>query len=155
MLYCVLSGCTVIEAFPVGEVEATSCRNLDWCSVARGDGSRRKCIARAVQAGECWVVCERNDPVAPIGYGCLDRSFFGEWLIPLVVVSSEIRRSGAGRQIVSYLECYSSAEKIFTSTNVSNLPMRQLLSGLGYQHSGMVENLDPGDPELVFVKFLS
>lgn len=75
--------------------------------------------------------------------------------MPLVVVSSANRRSGVGRQIVSGLEHQSSADRIFTSTNTSNSPMRHLLTNLGYQHSGMVENLDPGDPELIFVKFLS
>jgi ribosomal protein S18 acetylase RimI-like enzyme len=140
----------VRRAIP-GDIESL----LQIDPVAGIDDSRQKYIARAVRAAECWVVCEKNDPGAPIGYGCLDRSFFGEWFIPLVVVSSEIRRSGAGRQIVSYMERHSSAEKIFTSTNLSNLPMRRLLEGLGYRHSGVVENLDPGDPELVFVKFLS
>ncbi|AXJ04296.1 GNAT family N-acetyltransferase [Pseudomonas fluorescens] len=120
--------------------------------VVEKDSCRRECIVRAVRAGECWVVCEMS---APLGYGCLDRSFFGEWFIPLVVVSGANRRSGVGRQIVSGLEQHACAEKIFTSTNRSNSPMRELLISLGYQRSGTVENLDPGDPELIFVKFLS
>jgi hypothetical protein len=33
--------------------------------------------------------------------------------------------------------------------------MRALLEKCGYAPSGRIENLDPGDPELVFVKFLS
>jgi hypothetical protein len=37
---------------------------------------------------------------------------------------------------------------------MSNTPMRELLSQLGYQSSGVVENLDPGDPELIFMKIL-
>ncbi|MCU0088474.1 GNAT family N-acetyltransferase [Pseudomonas koreensis] len=123
--------------------------------VAEKDSCRREYITRAVRAEECWVVCEADDPGAPLGYGCLDRSFFGEWFIPLVVVSSANRRYGVGRQIVSGLEQHAGAEKIFTSTNTSNSPMRQMLTNLGYQHSGMVENLDPEDPELIFVKFLS
>ncbi|MCU0072811.1 GNAT family N-acetyltransferase [Pseudomonas koreensis] len=123
--------------------------------VAEKDCDRREYIARAVRAGECWVVCETDDPGALLGYGCRDRSFFGEWFIPLVVVSSANRRSGVGRQIVAGLEHQASADKIFTSTNTSNLPMRQLLTSLGYLHSGTMENLDPGDPELIFVKFLS
>jgi hypothetical protein len=32
--------------------------------------------------------------------------------------------------------------------------MRTLLAKRGYIPSGRIENLDPGDPELVFVKFL-
>jgi len=123
--------------------------------IAKKDGGRREQITRAVGSGECWMACETNDLSVPIGYGCLDRSFFGEWFIPLVVVSNALRRSGVGCQIVTYLERLSSAEKIFTSTNWSNTPMRQLLEQLGYQYSGTVENLDPGDPELIFVKFLN
>ena len=134
-----------------GEIESL----LKIDPVAEKDSCRREYITRAVRAEACWVVCEADDPGAPLGYGCLDRSFFGEWFIPLVVVSSANRRSGVGRQIVGGLEQHAGAEKIFTSTNTSNSPMRQLLTNLGYQHSGMVENLDPGDPELIFVKFLS
>jgi hypothetical protein len=33
--------------------------------------------------------------------------------------------------------------------------MRALLAKRGYCDSGRIENLDPADPELVFVKFLS
>jgi len=134
-----------------GEIESL----LKIDPVAEKDSCRREYITRAVRAEACLVVCEADDPGAPLGYGCLDRSFFGEWFIPLVVVSSANRRSGVGRQIVSGLEQHAGAEKIFTWTNTSNSPMRQMLTNLGYQHSGMVENLDPGDPELIFVKFLS
>ena len=32
--------------------------------------------------------------------------------------------------------------------------MRALLERCGYRPSGKIDNLDPGDPELVYVKFL-
>ncbi|OOV91486.1 GNAT family N-acetyltransferase [Pseudomonas sp. MF4836] len=123
--------------------------------VTRIDAGRRDDIERAVVAGECWVACAANQPGVPVGYGCLDRSFFAEWFISLVVVSSAWRRSGIGQQLVTHLERCSTGVKIFTSTNTSNEPMRQLLRQLGYQDSGRIENLDAGDPELIFVKFLS
>jgi hypothetical protein len=133
--------------------------DIEWLvrvdPIAAKDHGRRAQIERVVVGRECWVACETNDPSVPIGYGCLDKSFFGEWFIPLVVVSNAHRRSGAGRQIIAHLEHCSSARKIFTSTNTSNTPMRQLLVQSGYQYSGTVENLDPGDPELIFVKFLN
>jgi hypothetical protein len=44
--------------------------------------------------------------------------------------------------------------RIFTSTNRSNLPMQRLLEGLGYRLSGMVDDLDPGDPELFYSRGL-
>jgi hypothetical protein len=45
-------------------------------------------------------------------------------------------------------------EKLFTSTNLSNLPMQGIMSKLGYRPSGVIENLDPGDPELIYFKRL-
>lgn len=40
------------------------------------------------------------------------------------------------------------------STHRSNLPMQRLLEGLGYRLSGMVDDLDPGDPELFYSRGL-
>ena len=128
---------------------------LQMDPIAEKDSRRRAQVERAVASRECWVACQATDPDVVKGYGCLDRSFFGEWFIPLVIVSSDTRRSGVGRKIMTHLEQHVSAEKIFTSTNASNRPMRQLLIQLGYQHSGTIENLDPGDPELIFVRFLN
>lgn len=122
--------------------------------LAENDHGRRTQIARAISNSECWVACDSDYPAVPVGYGCLDKSFFGEWFVPLVVVSNAHRRCGIGRKIVAHLENCSSAKKIFTSTNMSNTPMRELLAQLGYQSSGIVENLDPGDPELIFMKVL-
>ncbi|WP_045884298.1 GNAT family N-acetyltransferase [Pseudomonas chlororaphis] len=122
--------------------------------LAAKDNARRVQIEKWVRAGECWAAYESGDARVPIGYGCLDKSFFGEWFISLVVVSSAYRRCGVGKQMVVHLERCSSAKKIFTSTNASNMPMRKLLAQLGYQDSGTIKNLDPGDPELILVKFL-
>ncbi|MCS5516680.1 hypothetical protein NWF32_22100 [Pseudomonas qingdaonensis] len=51
-------------------------------AVARNDERRREQLAQAIRARECWIACEANDAAAPLGYGCLDRSFFGEYFIP-------------------------------------------------------------------------
>ncbi|MDD0973773.1 GNAT family N-acetyltransferase [Pseudomonas fontis] len=122
--------------------------------IAAKEVGRRVQIEQAVATHECWVACAADDPLVPIGYGCLDKRFFGEWFISLVVVSDAHRRSGAGRQIVAHLEACTASKRIFTSTNRSNSPMRQLLEQLGYQRSGKIENLDLDDSELIFVKFL-
>ncbi len=42
-------------------------------------------------------------------------------------------------------------EKLWTSTNESNVAMRNLLVRLGFIPSGQIDNLDEGDLELVFV----
>ena len=38
--------------------------------------------------------------------------------------------------------------RLFTSTNVSNLPMQQLLQHAGWSATGILHGLDEGDPEL-------
>jgi GNAT superfamily N-acetyltransferase len=64
------------------------------------------------------------------------------------------RRQGGGSTMMGYLESICRTAKIFTSTNLSNLPMQSLLAKLGYKLSGVIHNLDEDDPELVYVKFL-
>ncbi|WP_092305243.1 N-acetyltransferase [Pseudomonas sp. NFIX28] len=120
--------------------------------LAQVESSRRAQIEHAVLKKECWLASGYGGPRVSLGYGCLEKSFFGEWFIPLVVVSAAHRRMGVATRIISHLEHCASAEKIFTSTNSSNLPMQRLLERSGYNPSGVIENLDPGDPELVFVK---
>lgn len=85
----------------------------------------------------------------------LDRSFFGHDFIPLIVVKRSARRRGVATAIMRTLELQCQGGKLFTSTNKSNIAMRQLLGRLGFIRSGQIENLDDGDPELVFVKLRS
>ncbi|WP_447919638.1 GNAT family N-acetyltransferase [Achromobacter aegrifaciens] len=123
--------------------------------IARQEQGRRTFIAHAVAAGQCWAATEAGDASGLIGYGVLDKSFFEHDFIPLIVVKSSARRRGVATAIMRTLELQCQGGKLFTSTNVSNLPMRELLGRLGFIRSGQIDNLDDGDPELVFVKFRS
>ncbi|MBO1014440.1 GNAT family N-acetyltransferase [Achromobacter sp. SD115] len=123
--------------------------------IARQEPGRRTFIAHAVAAGQCWAATEADDASALIGYGVLDHSFFEHDFIPLVVVKHSARRRGVATAILRTLESQCRGGKLFTSTNTSNIAMRQLLGQLGFISSGQIENLDDGDPELVFVKFRS
>ena len=53
-----------------------------------------------------------------------------------------------------YIESACPGEKLFTSTNESNAPMQRLCEKLEYVRSGRIENLDEGDPEIVYFKRL-
>ena len=64
------------------------------------------------------------------------------------------RRQGIATALVQVVEDRSSSGKLFTSTNRSNTAMRKLCDRLGFQPSGVVENLDNGDPELIYFKRL-
>lgn len=125
---------------------------LDLDAIARRESKRRSFIAQALTSGQCWVAEDPSDTSVLLGYGVLNDSFFEQAFIPLVVVRDSARRRGVGSAIIRALESRCRAAKLFTSTNASNEPMRRLLAQLGFIPSGQVDNLDEGDPELIFVK---
>ena len=118
---------------------------------AANDLARRELIDAAIAARRCWVA-EGYGRV--VGYGILSRNFFHRDFIELVFVAEDARRTGAGAALLSAIERAVREDRLFTSTNESNVAMRALLFKCGYRESGRIENLDPNDPELVFVKFL-
>ncbi|MFF7065097.1 GNAT family N-acetyltransferase [Pseudomonas sp. NPDC008258] len=125
---------------------------FDLDAITQCQDSRREFITRAVACGQCWVATDAENAALLLGYGVLDNSFFGQDFIPLVVVRDSARRRGVGVAILRGFESRALGAKLFTSTNASNLPMQALLEKCGFIGSGQVENLDEGDPELVFVK---
>jgi ribosomal protein S18 acetylase RimI-like enzyme len=108
-------------------------------------------IRRSVTQGVVHVAVLDSQPVA---YGVLIYTFFGNAFIDLLYVNPNQRRRGIGVSLMVYLESISEGEKLFTSTNLSNLRMQALLQKLGYTLSGVIHNLDEGDPELVYFKRL-
>ena len=116
------------------------------------DLRRQELIDASMAARRCWVA-EQNGVVC--GYGILTMNFFGRSFVELLYVAETARRKGAGDAILATIERARHEDRLFTSTNESNTPMRALLDRRGYQPSGTITNLDPGDAELVFVKFLS
>lgn len=117
----------------------------------RKDLVRREAIDSAIASRHCWIADYAGQPA---GYGLASRNFFSRDFIDLIYVAEFARRSGVGDAILAAIESACAATSIFTSTNESNEPMRALLQSRDYRQSGRIENLDPGDPELVYVKFL-
>ena len=90
---------------------------------------------------------------APVGFAIVTRHFFNFPFVDLLHVREAERRGGFGRALMLHCEAAHDADRIFTSTNESNDPMRALLAGIGWRTCGQVDALDEGDPELFFVKF--
>jgi ribosomal protein S18 acetylase RimI-like enzyme len=136
-------------------IRAASVRDLDaLCAVdslAAQGGARASTLRAAVDAGEYVVACEASEVV---GYVILDHSFYDHGFLRLLVVRENARRRGVGSALVRAAEQRCASAKLFTSTNASNAPMQRLLARLGYVRSGTIENLDPGDPEWVYVRAL-
>jgi GNAT superfamily N-acetyltransferase len=117
---------------------------------ATGSGGRGARL-RAAQSTSRLLVAERDGRI--VGYATHGR-FFEYDFLELIVVRASNRRSGVATALVGAVETAAESGKLFTSTNESNVPMRRLCERLGFEPSGVIENLDEGDPELVFVKRL-
>ncbi|MCX4165706.1 MULTISPECIES: N-acetyltransferase [Paraburkholderia] len=123
--------------------------------IALRDEKRKAFIGKAVEMGHCWIATDAHDQRSLLGYGILNHSFFEQNFIALVVVKENARRQGVATAIIKALEAQCCGNRVFTSTNASNMSMRGLLDRLGYTGSGQIDNLDAGDPELVFVKLIT
>ncbi len=119
--------------------------------VARREESRREFVRASVASGLAWVAVVDG---AVAGYAVLEHTFYSQGFISMLYVHADHRRNGLGSALVSHLESVCRTEKLFTSTNESNHPMQSLLRKGGYVRSGVIDNLDEGDPELVYFKRL-
>jgi len=120
-------------------------------SVARTDPARVAFLRAAIGADDALVAVASGSIV---GYAVLDHSFYGNAFLSLLVVRADARRKGCGTALLRAAEARARTPKIFTSTNESNAAMQALLASAGYQRSGVIENLDVDDRELVYVRFL-
>ncbi|MCK4414210.1 MAG: GNAT family N-acetyltransferase [Candidatus Eisenbacteria sp.] len=119
------------------------------CDHLAGEPARRRFIRDAVASGTADVA-EREARV--IGYAVLDYSFYGHGFIAMLYVHPAHRRAGVGAGLIRHVETRCKTAKLFTSTNERNRPMQALLVKLGYSPSGVINNLDEGDPEIVYFK---
>jgi len=126
----------------------------DVGAISMGDseftsGGREEFVRRAIPREGVYVL-EQGGKL--IGIGVLEYTFFEQGFISLVYVSPSARRTGAGESLLRYFVSVSQTPKLFSSTNRSNRPMQALFAKVGFEPSGIIHNLDPVDPELVYYK---
>jgi len=132
---------------PAAEGDVETLYSLDL--IARRDEGRREFVRRSVAAGDCHVAVDGGEVV---GYAVLSHTFYGNGFVEMLYVHPDRRRRGAGAALLLHVESLCRTPKLFTSTNLSNLPMQSLLNRAGYAVSGVIHNLDEGDPEVVYFK---
>ncbi|MEE1889543.1 GNAT family N-acetyltransferase [Pseudomonas carassii] len=116
-------------------------------SVVRQDPLRAEQIADWLGQYRC-LVAEVQGKVA--AYAVMHRHFFGCAFIEMLMVEEGHRRNGLGAALLARIQADYAGQKLFTSTNRSNDPMRRLLERQGFVESGVVEHLDEGDLEQVY-----
>jgi len=119
-------------------------------NVAQKDPARVNFILKSIEAGNCYV-SQLDSKIN--GYGVLEYSFYSYGFIAMLYVHPKFRHQGVCKNLILHTERECKTEKLFTSTNQSNNPMQALLKTLGFQPSGIIENLDPGDQELIYFKY--
>ncbi|MGG0302704.1 GNAT family N-acetyltransferase [Bacillus albus] len=112
-----------------------------------GNDSRRDYINKTINEGRCIIVKEDN---SISGFLTYDTNFFDCTFLSLIIVSPTRRRRGYASSLISYMLSHSPTQKIFSSTNKSNESMQKVFHSNGFIRSGMIENLDEGDPEIIF-----
>jgi len=131
------------------ETDLTAIFSFD--QITQINQGRQEFIRHAIETGTCFVSVDHAEV---IGYGVLEYSFYGNGFISIVYVHPCYRRRHVGYDLIRHMESLCRTKKLFTSTNLSNLPMHTLLEKLGYKLSGVIDNLDPDDPEVVYFKSL-
>lgn len=87
-----------------------------------------------------------------IGYSVFNHRFFHQGQVDMLMIHPDFRGRHIGEYLLKAIEEICDTPKLYVTTNLSNHRMQRLLLRMRYQPCGYIDELDPGDPELIFVK---
>ena len=111
---------------------------------------KRRRFLRGLDEGEVVVV---DDADAVAAYAWIYEGFFGHTFLAYLATQPHYRRNGLAGMLLGATEQRAVTDRVFSSTNVSNVAMQAVFDRYGWRRCGQIDELDPGDPELVYVKF--
>lgn len=141
---------TTIDIRPARSEDREAIESVD-SQLTAGFSERADEIAHWLRDDDVYVGLRDGRILA---YAVLSNVWFGRPFIQMLMVAESSRREGIGNRLLAHLEDQVSGPELWTSTNLSNQRMQQLLASRGYQLTGFIDNLDPGDPELFYFKRL-
>jgi ribosomal protein S18 acetylase RimI-like enzyme len=112
-----------------------------------GTDRRKEEIKEAINQNRCLIVYQKSDIA---GFLIYHTSFFECCFISLIMVKRSYQRRGLASVLLAYMAKISPQIKLFSSANQSNAAMQKVFELNGFIKSGIVENLDEGDPEIIF-----
>jgi len=124
---------------------------LECDPYARQHPARGRQVDQAVARGEGWVEVAQGQVV---GYLLLNHDFFEYGFVALVAVAPWQQRQGVALRLLLAAEQACRTPRLFISCNQSNQASRAMIAKAGFHPSGVIENLDEQDPELIFCKTL-
>jgi N-acetylglutamate synthase-like GNAT family acetyltransferase len=86
-------------------------------------------------------------------YAWIYEGFFGHTFLAYLAVQPQYRRNSLAGMLLERTENRAVTDRVFSSTNASNAAMQAVFDRYGWRRCGQIDELDPGDPELVYVKF--
>jgi ribosomal protein S18 acetylase RimI-like enzyme len=113
------------------------------------DPSRARIASNLLGLGRSWIADVGG---VPAGFALTSHAFFYQPFIELLVVAEAHRRKGVALMLLNQCAAAHDSDRIFVSTNASNTAANALFAKAGFEGSGIAYNLDPGDPELIYVK---
>jgi ribosomal protein S18 acetylase RimI-like enzyme len=112
-----------------------------------GTDRRKEEIRDAINQNRCLLVSEEDELA---GFLIYHTSFFECCFISLMMIKPSFQRRGLASALLSHMVDASPTEKLFSSTNQSNDAMHKVFEVNGFTKSGLVDNLDEGDPEIIY-----
>jgi len=131
---------------PAWSADLASLRQVD---PRLSEAPRARIASNLLGLGRSWIA---DIGGRPVGFALTSNGFFSHPMIELLVVAEPHRRQGVGLMLMNQCEASHTDDRIFVSTNASNAAANALFAKAGFTGSGIVYNLDPGDPELIYVK---
>jgi GNAT superfamily N-acetyltransferase len=110
---------------------------------------KRDRFLRALANAEVYALEDRGSIAAFMWL----TEFFGHTFVNVLAVGEQHRRRGYAGVLLDFAERHALTDRVFTSTNQTNAPMHAVLARYGWIRCGEVDHIDPGDPEIVYVKY--
>jgi len=110
---------------------------------------REEKITKAILNKECFIILANS---IAVGFVIFDYRFFDQGWIELIIIGEKYRGNGIAGQVFNLLCKQCKTNKVFTSTNNSNIQMQKALGKAGFSFAGKLDGLDDGDPELFYYK---
>ncbi len=116
--------------------------------VASTRAAQRRLLA-ALRNGDV-IVAVVGETIA--GVVASNDGFFGHRFITLLAVPPAYRRRGLASRLLDAVLLQATTDRVFISTNESNAVIHELCRRHGFVRAGVVDHLDPGDPEVFYVR---